>query len=50
MGRLFEPYVVQLIGKLLEKFGDGSADVRAANDDAAKAVMAHLSSYGVLSL
>lgn len=47
MCRLFEPYVVQLIGKLLERFGDASAEVRAANDDAARSIMAHLSSYGM---
>ena len=46
LGRLFEPYMVQLIAQLLERFGDGSAEVRAANEEAARAVMANLSSHG----
>jgi len=44
--RLFEPYIVQLMGKLLERFGDGSASVRHATDGVARAVMANLSSQG----
>ena len=46
LGRLFEPYMVQLVAQLLERFGDGSAEVRAANEEAARAVMANLSSHG----
>ena len=46
LGRLFEPYMVQLITQLLERFGDGAAEVRAANDEASRAVMAALSSHG----
>ena len=47
--RLFEPYLVQIMGKLLERFGDVSAAVRAANDALARAVMANLSSQGACS-
>ena len=46
LGRLFEPYMIHLITQLLERFGDGAAEVRAANDGAARAVMAALSSHG----
>ena len=44
--RLFEPYIVQLMAKLLERFGDTSAAVRDATDGVARAVMANLSSQG----
>ena len=44
--RLFEPYIVQLMGKLLERFGDPSASVRHATNGVARAVMANLSSQG----
>lgn len=44
--RLFEPYLVQIMGKLLDCFGDVSAAVRAANDALARAVMANLSNQG----
>ncbi len=47
--RLFEPYIVQLMGKLLERFGDPSSAVRLATDGVARAVMANLSSQGALS-
>ena len=50
MRRLFEPYLVQIMSKLLERFGDVSAAVRAANDALARAVMANLSSQGVTKL
>ncbi|KAI1432708.1 armadillo-type protein [Xylaria sp. CBS 124048] len=47
LGRLFEPYVVQIVPQLLSGFGDSSADVRDACLAAAKACFAKLSSYGV---
>ncbi|KAI2640034.1 ARM repeat-containing protein [Xylaria nigripes] len=47
LGRLFEPYVIQIVPQLLAGFGDSSADVRDACLAAAKACFAKLSSYGV---
>ena len=47
LGRLFEPYVIQLVPQLLVGFGDTSADVRDACLDAAKTCFSTLSSYGV---
>ncbi|KAI0120993.1 armadillo-type protein [Xylariales sp. AK1849] len=47
LGRLFEPYVVQIVPQLLTGFGDSSADVRDACLAAAKACFGKLSSYGV---
>ena len=47
LGRLFEPYVIQLVPQLLVGFGDTSTDVREACLDAAKTCFSTLSSYGV---
>lgn len=47
LGRLFEPYVIQIVPQLLTGFGDGNANVRDAALAAAKACFAQLSSYGV---
>ena len=47
LGRLFEPYVVQCMPALLDRFGDSAAPVRTACEGAARAVMAALSSQGV---
>ena len=47
LGRVFEPYVIQIVPQLLAGFGDASADVREACLDAAKTCFASLSSYGV---
>ncbi|KAL1875409.1 translational activator of GCN4 [Diaporthe australafricana] len=47
LGRLFEPYVIQIVPQLLTGFGDGNANVREAALAAAKACFAQLSSYGV---
>ncbi|KAL3424653.1 translational activator gcn1 [Phlyctema vagabunda] len=47
LGRVFEPYVIQIVPQLLSSFGDASADVREACLAAAKACFASLSSYGV---
>jgi hypothetical protein len=47
LGRLFEPYVIQLVPQLLAGFGDTSADVREACLDAAKTSFSTLSSFGV---
>ena len=47
LGRVFEPYVIQIVPQLLVGFGDASADVREACLDAAKTCFASLSSFGV---
>lgn len=47
LGRLFEPYVIQIVPQLLSGFGDTNADVRGACLAAAKSCFANLSSYGV---
>lgn len=47
LGRLFEPYVIQLLPLLLQGFGDSVIDVREACSDAAKVCFSSLSSYGV---
>lgn len=47
LGRLFEPYVIQLVPQLLVGFGDTTTDVRDACLDAAKTCFSTLSSYGV---
>ena len=47
LGRLFEPYVIQIVPQLLAGFGDSSADVREASLDAAKTCFASLTSFGV---
>lgn len=47
LGRIFEPYVIELLPSLLNSFGDASSDVREAAEDAAKVIMANLSGYGV---
>ncbi|CAM1500851.1 Fc.00g100130.m01.CDS01 [Cosmosporella sp. VM-42] len=47
MGRLFEPYVIQIVPQLLTGFGDANPDVRDACLGASKACFRNLSSYGV---
>ena len=47
LGRVFEPYVIQIVPQLLAGFGDPSADVREACLDASKTFFASLSSFGV---
>lgn len=47
LGKLFEPYVIQIVPQLLGGFGDANADVRDACLAAAKACFGKLSSYGV---
>ncbi|KAF7553366.1 hypothetical protein G7046_g7118 [Stylonectria norvegica] len=47
LGRLFEPYVIEIVPQLLTAFGDANADVRDACLAASKACFAKLSSYGV---
>jgi DNA-binding protein YbaB len=48
LGRLFEPYVVQVLEPvLLKAFSDAAQEVRDAAHDASKVVMANLSGPGV---
>lgn len=47
LGRMFEPYVPQILPILLSCFGDASKDVREATQDAAKAIMGRLSAHAV---
>lgn len=47
LGRLFEPYVPNIIPLLLTAFGDATPDVREAAIDAARVIMGSLSGYGV---
>ena len=47
LGRIFEPYIIQIVPQLLASFGDTTADVREACLDTSKTCFASLSSYGV---
>ncbi|KAI9676488.1 MAG: hypothetical protein M1817_000646 [Caeruleum heppii] len=47
LGRVFEPYVIQIVPQLLTSFGDNVTDVREACSDTAKTCFASLSSFGV---
>lgn len=47
LGRIFEPYIIQIVPQLLSSFGDSTADVREACLDTSKTCFASLSSYGV---
>ena len=47
LGRIFEPYIIDILPLLLTSFGDTSPDVRDATQDAAKAIMSKLSGHAV---
>ena len=47
LGRLFEPYVAQILPVLLIAFGDGNFAVREASNLAASQIMANLSTHGI---
>jgi len=57
LGRLFEPYVVQILPQLLTAFGDTATEVREAVQDTSKVIMsklrygaAHAAGSGLLAL
>jgi HEAT repeat protein len=47
LGQGFEAYLIFLLQQLLDRYGDGSVDVRAAAEVTAKTIMGNLSSSGV---
>ena len=47
LGRLFEPFVIQILPLLLVCFGDSNKDVRDATEDTCKVIMSKLSGYCV---
>jgi hypothetical protein len=47
IGRLFEPYVIQIVPQLLACFGDGNSDVREATSETARVIMTKISGHGV---
>ncbi|KAJ3127845.1 translational activator of GCN4 [Nowakowskiella sp. JEL0407] len=47
LGRLFEPYVIQILPVLLTCFGDSSKAVREATEDASRVIMSKLSAHCV---
>ncbi|KAF9179251.1 translational activator of GCN4 [Haplosporangium sp. Z 11] len=47
LGRLFEPYVIQILPLLLVCFGDAVADVRQATADTSRVIMGKLSGHCV---
>ncbi|ESQ38842.1 hypothetical protein EUTSA_v10022486mg [Eutrema salsugineum] len=47
LGKLFEPYVIKMLPLLLVSFSDQVGAVREAAECAARAMMSHLSVYGV---
>ncbi|WWC61174.1 uncharacterized protein I303_103754 [Kwoniella dejecticola CBS 10117] len=47
LGKIFEPYIIELVPQLLALFGDGNADVREAVQDASKVIMSKISGHCV---
>ena len=47
LGKMFEPYTIQIVPQLLATFGDSDTSVRDACLDTAKTCFASLTSYGV---
>ncbi|WVQ78033.1 hypothetical protein IAT38_000114 [Cryptococcus sp. DSM 104549] len=47
LGKIFEPYVIEIIPQLLALFGDSSADVREANQDSSRVIMSRVSGHCV---
>ncbi|CAG8487765.1 9221_t:CDS:10 [Ambispora leptoticha] len=47
LGRLFEPYIIQILPLLLTCFGDSHPDVREATSDTARVIMSKISGHCV---
>ncbi|WWC90100.1 uncharacterized protein L201_005033 [Kwoniella dendrophila CBS 6074] len=47
LGKIFEPYIIELVPQLLALFGDGNSDVREATQDASKVIMSKISGHCV---
>ncbi|CEO98375.1 unnamed protein product (mitochondrion) [Plasmodiophora brassicae] len=47
LGKLFEPYLAQLIPDLLLCFGDSVSEVRIATQEATRAIMSNITAFGV---
>ncbi|WWD15877.1 hypothetical protein CI109_100301 [Kwoniella shandongensis] len=47
LGKVFEPYILEIIPQLLASFGDGNTDVREATQDASKVIMSRVSGHCV---
>ena len=47
LGKIFEPYIIQIVPQLLSSFSDSTLDVREACLHTSKTCFASLSSYGV---
>jgi len=47
LGRLFEPYIIQIIPHLLTCFGDSKSEVREATQDASRVIMGKISGHCV---
>ncbi|KAK8869849.1 hypothetical protein IAR55_000417 [Kwoniella newhampshirensis] len=47
LGKVFEPYIIEIIPQLLALFGDGNTDVREATQDASKVIMSRVSGHCV---
>lgn len=47
LGRLFEPYIIQIVPLLLACFSDSNMDVREAASDAARVIMSKISGHCV---
>ncbi|WVQ78061.1 hypothetical protein IAT38_000142 [Cryptococcus sp. DSM 104549] len=47
LGKIFEPYVIEIIPQLLALFGDSNADVREATQDSSRVIMSRVSGHCV---
>ncbi|WRT67086.1 uncharacterized protein IL334_004052 [Kwoniella shivajii] len=47
LGKIFEPYIIEIVPQLLTAFGDGNSDVREATQDASKVIMSKISGHCV---